>query len=816
MHRTWAEIRHHPTRLVAALLAVVLSVGFLSACLVFVATQTRTVGDELTARTSRADLVVTGDGRPAGRDAQAVAQTSGVAAVAPLYQDVVSFTGPNGPGQLRLDSLPSPVFRWTRLTQGHYPNHAGEVVLGSAGATAYGLRVGSVITPREAGVGASAPLRVTGLVAEADALLGEAAATGLVAESWFAAQQPVPAADYLVRVGAPTPPEAVAAALQSRLGADVQVSTAAQVRERAIAQMTNGIDVFRYLLVGFGGVALLVGSMIIANTFTVIVAQRRRQLGLLRALGASTGQVRRGLLGEAVVVGIAGSGLGAGAGVGMAALGLLALGQPAGGLVVPPGQVGAAALAGLLITGVAALVPARRATRVAPLEALRLGDAIGIEPRRHRIRLVLGMGLGVVGTVGVVVALRLDTNSLVATAGASAVLALAVLVLAGSFLPAALGGLRRLLRRAPLIVALAAANTVRNPARTAATGTALMLAVGLVVTLQVGAGSVRTTSVARIGAEYPVDLTVTDPHRALDPGLAVALAAVPGVAAVQPVPMIDAVVGTERGRTFPVAGLGPEVGTVVTSGLAVLDDHTVLVEPLAADVLQVRPGQALELSYGGRRASFTVTVSKVTDSTMVAISADALNRLAPNAATRGLWAAVADDADPVGVYAAVSRVVVADPSAVVAGALPESSQATRLLDALLNAAVALLAVAVVIAVVGVGNTLGLSVVERARESALVRALGLQRRQLKAVLTLEAVLLALVAAAVGVVAGVVFGWVGVAALAKETGLGPLHLTVPTGALLAASAAICGAAVLASVLPGRRAARAEPVAALAGQP
>ena len=818
MRRAWRELRAHPDRTVSVGLAVVVSVAFVVACLVFVATETRGVGQQLSAPSSTSDVLVDLAGDPAPVAAVA-AGLPGVAAVSTSAGTWAGFSTAAGPGVLELQTLPDrPEFRWSTLASGRWPTTAGEVVLSPGTATSYAVSEGGVLVLEPQEGEPARRLVVTGLLAEGGGLLADLGDRGIVAPAFTAAMTPGDLdGTVLVRVQPGTEPDAVAAALRPVVGEAGTVQTSAEAGAAALQQATGVADVFGYLVLVFGSIALLVGSMTVLNTLVIILTQRRREIGLLRAVGASTSQVRRMLLAEALLTGLLGSALGVVLGVGVAAVAAAVTGGIAAGLAVPPLTVALGFVGGVVVTVLASSVPVRKASRVAPLEALQ---PVAPEPERQRhlrLRSVAGGAATLLGVGVIVVALTAPAHNVLLAVAGAAVTSVGVLALAVVVVPALLRAAGRVVGRSGPTARLAAANLVRNPGRSAATCTALMLAVGLIVTLQVGSATVGATLDAALDEKFPVDLVVTNPDGPLSGTVAAAVGRAEGITATVAVRSVQAGVAgadpEQDATALLVSAPGAGVERVVPTGLDQLSGRNALVDGFTLKMLGARSGDPLELTYQGRRGRFVLQASEVPRSGGVVVTDDALQDLAPAAPASELWAAAADRDDARAVVAEVRQATASQPGLRVDGSLAEAAEVGQVLDTLLAVATGLLGVAVLIALIGVGNTLGLSVLERTRESALLRALGLQRRQLRGMLTVEAVLLALVGAAVGVVVGIAFGGVGAASLARETGMGALHLAVPVPQTLGVVAVAGLAGALASVLPARRAALATPIEALA---
>ncbi|HSK32443.1 MAG TPA: ABC transporter permease, partial [Propionicimonas sp.] len=594
-----------------------------------------------------------------------------------------------------------------------------------------------------------------------------------------------------------------------RVSPAVRAEPAERVRAEAVAHLARDFDVFSNVLWAFAVVSLVVGMITISNTFSITLAQRRRQIGLLRAVGATGAQVRRRFLLEAVLLGVAGSLLGLAVGIGIAAAETAWSTALFWGLSLPLDQLGIALGLGVLATAVAAFVPILRGTKVAPLEALQ-PVVSGDERRRGSVvRAVLCGLLLVAGLVAGGIAVSANNpNALLIAIGAGALISVAVLFGGPLFVPALLKASGRLFRWTGTVPRLAAGNAERNPRRATATATALMLAVGLMVTLQVATASVRLTVLDEIAAHYPVDLQVVWPAAGGDVGsipdpVSAQLSRVPGVEGSVLLAGGTATLGEQQ-----VTLLGYVAGVPAASGInTTVADGQVLVSPFAAESL---PNTVTVKGAAGKR-DLAVVVSQLVSSEQAMVSAPTLARIVSPVPAVVQWLSVPDRSRAVAVMVAVNGIV--ESADLVSGSVVEAAFYEQMMDILLAITTGLLAVAVLIALIGVSNTLGLSVVERTRESALLRALGLQARSLRVMLLIEAVQVALVGIAVGVVAGAGFGWLAVTALGRSGGFDSVRFAVdvPTTAAMVGVAVL--AAALASVLPGRRAAKAAPTEALA---
>ena len=817
----WAEVRRHPTRYVATLAATALGVGFVVALLVFVPTQIRSIGARASAQTSAADVAVTGLEDRDHTLAARVRTLPGVAVAEPRYTAWTAFTAGGRAGQLELSSLPTdPRLRWFGLAAGDWPTGPDQIVVSGSTARAYGLTVGSKLITAVTSARPPIGLQIVGISADGRSLFDDQA-SGAVPMAVFeqaAAGAKDPADDprayptVLVLAADGTSPEQLRDTLRTRLSPDADVRTSAEIAADNLDQLSGGVQAGDLLLLVFGPIALLVGAMIITNTQLLVLTQRRRQLALLRVVGAGRGQLRRSLITETLLVGLVGSVAGVVLGLGLAA-GLSALSDSLeAGLVVPVGQLLAAVGVGLVVGLTASLVPTWRATRVAPVEALQPVADAAEDRRVGRIRIMIA-GLLLLGGGGAVAIAVWHGHAFPVTVGGCALLALGILLLAPTYVPPLLRALGAVVGRTGPTARLAAANLAQHPRRTAATATALMLAVGLIVTLQVGAASVKASVQAEVARRFPVEVTVDSSTGAIGPAVRSAVAAVPGVVAVEPVATTDATVGAGSARSeVTVIGLAPSAARVVGGGFEALQPGVALAHPFTLKSISAHAGETVRLRAGNRHMDVRLVESDLADAGQLAVPQANLDRLAPGARVRTLWVKT-DHSDPTRLVADITRASAGQLGLAVHGSLVQAAEVGSAVDATLLVATGLLAVAVLIALVGVGATISLSVVERTRESALLRALGLQRRQLRGMLAVEAGLLAVAATVVGVIAGIGFGVIGTAGLVDAVGATELRLAVSVPQTLLVIGVALAAGLLASVLPGRRAARTDPAAVLA---
>ncbi|MFI2705155.1 ABC transporter permease [Cellulosimicrobium composti] len=846
---TLAQMRRSIGRLVAAGVAIVIGTAFVTATLIAGDVMTRTTNDSIAAQFASADLVVSAPADLTADDVDALRSVPGVDAV-----DAVQFTyldlshGSKRVFQLGVPAPSDPRFQALEVVEGSMPTATGQVALPEAVAERLGVGIGDAVTSSRNVWDDSAPdggayeevrdeLSVVGTTADpygAYAQMGGAVVvTAEDVAAWEAAQAmpDEPARTYsaaMVGLAPGTDLETVRAALVAASPDEAKAVTPDEHAQEQARKMTGDQDVFTYVILGFAAVALLVAALVITNTFQVLVAQRTRTLALLRAVGANRSQLARSVLTEATILGVVSSvgGILLGALLTQVAL-LVARGADLGvpipaTIAVTPVVVLVPLLVGTVVTVVASFAPARAATRVAPLEALRPADAPSLARGGGRARLVVASLLTVAGLAVLGGGIWLGTTGnpeigLLAGVAGGALSFVGVLVGAVFWLPGVVSLVGRLLAGTGSTARLATANTLRNPRRTTATSTALLIGVTLVAMMSTGAASARTSLDTALDEQYPVDVLVaTDLYGSSGeavPGEAVrAVSGSEGVARV--VELVAAEATLPDGTQLTVHGVDPEQAREVVrtpESLAPLAEGTLMLSEQEAESWGIADGERLELT-GPDGATLDVVARTGAVGWSWLLATDDARALDPGAVTSRLWVGLDESADPTQAVPAIQDAIVdVDVPVEVAGAAVERALMESVIDTILGVIVGLLAVAVVIALIGVANTLSLSVIERRRESATLRAIGLSRAQLRWMLAIEGMLIAGVGAVLGIALGVLYGWAGAATALSI--MGDVSLAVPWRdvALVLVVALVAG--LVASVVPGRTAARTSPVAALA---
>lgn len=826
----------HKVRLALTVLSVVLGTAFVAGSFVFTDTLERTFSSIFADTAQGADVRVgPEDVRSSGvpnEDIATIAALPNVRAVSPYASGQVVLLGSDGSA---VQSGGAPTIGESYLPddqrlgdredfiEGSAPTAPGQVAINSGGAERAGLKVGDstkVLVPSK-GI---SDVTVAGIYStnESGGYIGiqfvQSQANELFTDGGHVQYIDVAGSDLAARgLTQNDLRDEIAAALP-----DLKVQTAADVRAETQDEVETALSFVNYFLLAFGAIALLVGSFIIYNTFSMIVAQRVRELALLRAIGASRGQVSRSVVLEALVVGIVGSALGFAGGVGLA-YGLRALlnsfdlGLPSGSLALEPRTVVVAFAVGIVVTVLSAYAPARRAAKIPPVAAMReefasAGDTL-------RTRTFIGVGLGVAGAAALVIGAQSTGGSAAATVGVGAVaLIFATALAAPSLSRPVVGALGAVITRPfGAIGRLARTNSVRNPRRTAATAFALMLGLMLVTVIGVLGSTAKSSVDALVDTGVEADYILSGPQSIGVPsGAATAAEQVDGVDRTAVVhPVFVTISGEEE---YGAAIDGSPNGLLELSmvqGTADLD----------GDGFSVSESEAGSRGWSvGTQVTFDTVDGTSIPVTVTGVYAD--NALIGNWVVSGnIYRQVTPSITRLDVLVLVKAVpgtdlgtLRADLEAATKPYLVVQVQDTdefkgsqaQQIDTLLAVLYGLLALAVVIAVLGIVNTLALSVVERRREIGMLRAIGMQRPQVRRIIYLESALIALFGTIVGVALGIVFGW-GFVQTLRDEGLG--SMSVPWGQVAAMLIGSVVVGVLAALWPAARAARTKPLEAIA---
>lgn len=848
---TWRNLIARKLRLLLSAFAIVLGVAFLSGSLVFTDTIARSF-DQIAYGTVT-DVTVrpvtdTGDAAAAAinRDARTIpASVVGDVAAVPGVERAEgaingaglfvikrdgSLLGGTGAPTLGLNAggkepFPNaagdPIIEWRA---GGNPTRAGEVALDSESASKAGYGMGDTVRlalPTDPPV---VEAKIVGLFDFGAG--GLAGATLVVFDDATAQKYFVDGKDAFTVVQVQAAPGVSQAELASRIAKVIPDGTEAVTGEKLAEESKDLFDqllgfLSTFLLV-FAGIALVVGTFMIVNTFSILVAQRSRELALLRALGASRRQVSRSVLTEAFVVGVIGSTVGLAAGVGLA-LGLKALFSQFGldlsgtQLQFQARTVVASYVVGILVTMVAAWVPARRASRVPPVAAMR--DDVAMPEAALHWRLLLALLFGLVGAAALASGLWLDVPKPIWWVGGG-IFAVLMAVALGSPVMAipVLGAFGALYRRVfGAVGLLAAENARRNPRRTAATASALMIGLALVTTMSILGASINKSIDSGVEREFSADYLVQNvTGLGLAPELAEQLRQIDGVAVVAP---FQTVVLDADGKQLFASAVDPasfaEVFTLdYVDGSAPERPDTIAISESTAESTGFTVGQVIDLTGTGDAVPATVTGiygdSQVAGPALVPLST--VTTLGIKRGDTAMAINATPEAGTSTVKYRLMRAVKGNPTVVVQDKESFAEAQRAQVNTLLNLIYALLGLAIVIAVLGIINTLALSVIERTREIGLLRAVGLTREQLRRMVRLESVAIAILGAILGIAAGVLFG-VSLQRSFADDGITDLAVPAASLSVFVLVSAVVG--VLAAVLPARRAAKLNVLDAIGGE-
>ena len=719
-----------------------------------------------------------------------------------------------------------------QLRAGRLPGGAGEVVIDRRTARDQGFGVGDRVRVIASG-GQPRTVTVVGVLAspeipDAVVLVGFDPATA----RRLLARDPGEIS-YLEVRGAPGVGERqlrdrVAAALGPGYQAFTETALAAERARNASPTESGTTQIF---LVA-GAVAVFAGMFLIRNTFTVVLAGRARELALLRCVGASRGQLRRSVLLQSSVVGALASLAGLALGIGLAsALGALlrsadeAVADVTGGTRILPRTVAVALAVGVGTAVASAWGPARRATRVPPVAALR-GDLLALDRRARLARAVAGSPLALAG-VGLVLAGALSSPVrsawLLAGAAASVVGVLALGPVLAWSLSRLLGAPIR--RAAGAAGAIAGGNAARNPHRTSATVLPLVVGLTLVALLTTLAAGTKASAAGgfdrTLRADYRLKAAGVGMHQPLlSPRVASRLAGLPELAAVVAFQDADATVAGQAGTVTAAdpARLGRVLSLPVAGGaLADLRPGAVAVSRQVAAARHLAVGS--QVAVGTLRGDRALVVRAVYDRSALnefvrsqlpvgdyLIAPADFRRLTGGAGLSMVLVERREGVTPAAARAAIERAIPDYPNVEIASRGELRRRATAIVDPTLRVFYSLLGLAIVVGLFGVVNTLALSILERVRELGLLRAIGMDRRQVRSMIRWEAAIVAAIGTTVGVGLGALLGW----AVSRDL---DVPATVPVGWLAVLAAATVAAAVLAAALPARRAARVDLLRAVA---
>lgn len=770
----WRNVRENPTRYALTAMAITLGVAFYVATTVLTATVDDSISGGVDTLYENIDAgvrsTVVADGRfidvrgPVDPSVVAqVAEIDGVEAVAPSMSGYAQLVGADGKAvgdaaDIVIWSESDALNRYV-VSEGRAPENETEIVVNTTALDDGGLQVGDTVRmlpQTDAGFTIVGALTL----ADGDSLEG-LTAVGMTFEG-AADLLGTTDIDTIYVAGDGSDPD-LAATIDAQLGQDLEAVSGETLGDEFKKRLNTFVSIISIFLTTFAGIAVFVSIFVIYNTFSITVSQRQKEMAMLRAIGATPRQVLRSVLVESIAIGIVASVLGVVLGVvlGWILLQLLAsFGFSLGAttLTVIPTNLLIGFAVGLIVTMVAAYVPARRASRIPPIEALRdtAIETVAASTTRNRVGLAL---LSVGAVLSAIGAAKL--NYWIGGLGMSALLA-GIVAAAPVVTPKLASILGKPLRQTRGIVGeVAAENSTRNPRRTATTALALTIGVTLVVTASVVASSMKESIRGDLEDSLRAELIVeagAGRTGGLSTGTSEELLALSSVESGSPVRPVTAIID----------------GTAVSLSAVDADELEALVdlEILEGDLSKLADG-GIAVSEGSSNTAWSLgdTVSVDLTSTGVDLTVAAIYDNDSVVGDMIVDTSVSDQVtgqlldpfvlvktdDPAAATAEMQAVLAGDPTAEVITADQYIDDQAGSLNTLLNILYGLLGLSVIIALLGVTNTMSLSVYERTRELGLMRAVGMTGPQLRSSVRYESSLVALVGSLAGLVLGLFFGW-----------------------------------------------------------
>ncbi len=706
------------------------------------------------------------------------------------------------------------------IDQGRPPRDDSEIVIDKATATAAGYRPGDTAGVLTQSGRQTVTVVGTSTFAGADSAGGAQVTMFTLAGSEKYLTSPGMIDGVKVAADDGVSAETLATRIDRVLPQGTEAITGDQLTSEDQAAVKDSMGFFYVFLTMFALIALFVGSFIIYNTFSILVAQRTKEMALLRALGASRRQVLSSVLLEATFVGLIASAVGILAGIGVALalkalLDAIGIDMPAGPLVVSTRTILIAAGAGLGVSIASAVLPARRAARVAPIAAMRDETAT---PENGRRRLIAGIAVTVVGAA--VTGRGLAGEAGIGLVGLGSLIVFVGVVALGPALARPISWLlgAPLARWRGAAGLLARENAMRNPKRTSATASALMIGVSLVVLIAVMASSMKASINDSVESAMPGDIVIDSgafEQGGLSTDLATRLSELPEVGAVGGIRMASAEVGGSAARLYAgdVGAMAQLVDLHVASGsLDQLGADGIAVSRTVTDAEGWTLGEAIPVRFADTGVQQLRVAAIYTETEIVGdyfVGLDAYEQNVADQFDQKVLIEFADGVDAQRGRSAVTAIADDYPQGEVQDLAQVKAAKAEQIDMLVNLVYALLSLAVLIALLGIANTLALSIFERTRETGLLRAVGMTRGQLRATIRYESVIIALLGTTLGLGLGLTFAWAIVTALNGE-GLDVLSIPISQLAAVVVIAGLAG--VAAALLPARRAARLDVLTAI----
>ena len=828
----WAQIRHSPSRLLAVLLAVVLSAMMLAGTVVFQATSTASMATVTAAPLRPVDVIIDpGDAdvkslKPSwAEDVLAKANVGGkVRATAPYYAATVTAYGSAARGTANVYSVSrDPSLRWFGLESGDWPASADQVVVSRDTADGLGVNVGGTVTLKSSD-GTKRVVTVSGIN---DVRFKPMTGTdyAIYADpSYFGEATP---GELFVKLDDPSDIDAVTERLPATARADgVTAVEGSEMIRQASAMMAGGSTQLTVIMAVFAVIALLCAMMVISSTYRTLIAQRTRDIAMLRLIGAKRANIRSLVLSEALITALAGTIIGAlvGAGGGYAAM--VAMGQAFGGFAANPFLLAGALLLSVAATVLTAWTTVRHATRIPPIPALdgaaqTGGDDTDTGGRAHHGR-ILRMGFGAPCMIAGIALLWAGSTGFhmpIALVGGLA-LALGLVLALPVFVAMLMPAIGMILSACGLPGKLAASSLTANARRAGGTITAVAFGISLIAALSSAAATGTATIDADLDYRYPVSAALYTPDNSpLSDKVLQRASEITDARASYPVRTIAIDHAPEGAKTTPkVLDVIPDKA----AGTFTADDGwhagisggtpVALVHPRYMSTIGIKEGDQLTITIAGTPLTVRAHASQLTESPELAvIITDSQLGSLPNAAaiqpklkTSMVWFKTRPGIDRAKLAGQVNHLAAADPNATVGGGIAESNDILNVLNMLLMLSYAMLAITVTISLTGLANQLALSVIERTNEISMLRALGTRRGAIRMSIAIEALALTVIGTVIGLLVGLPLGLAGVKA--QIGGMtGQFTTRLPWDQISVLIPVILIAGLLASTIPARNATR-----------
>jgi len=831
----WRTVRHNPKRLILTTIAVVLATSFVSGTFVLtnaIQNSFSTMAKEIYGATDLQVLPAKDDENsfmsmniPTFDDTwvDEVAAVEGVERVAPVVSGMATLMGSDGKPNLMGGMIivigwnGSPDLDNVVLVEGHAPLTDTQVVLDSASAEKEGYTIGDRITFQRLMESEKFEYTLVGLVefGESNSMNGMMLAYLDYDEAQVIVRQEGEVTNISVVVEDGYDPVAVRDSIREILPSDIRAELAIDVIKEMDEEVASFINVINIFVLVFAFISIIVGALLITNTFQTLVTQRTRELGLLRAIAATPQQIRMMILLEALIIGLVGSVLGLIVGYGMASVikfivaTVMGFGANIGALTLPAPALIWGFSTGIGTTVVAAMLPAIRASRISPMEALR--DEATQKRRGLSSRSLIGVGFFVAASAAALCAFFPPRWPKAAWVGIAAALALiGTILLVAAFIGPLTTWIRPAFRRVfGINGTLAVNNSKREPRRTANTAGALIFSVMLLAMMTTVVSSIKTVInemlVGTASATFIVggDMA-TDTFAPISDEELVSISAVDGVTAVHFYSLDIVELDGKSVEIIPIDAKTAEAAYVynVEPSFSTLDPGEVFVSPA---VLEEGHGMGDTLTFVGVDGELDLVIAGTylqegDPSYWVSWSDGRI--LHEGLSPMNTMIAIEDGADIEAIRAEIEAAVVDNPRLKVVTTDEYSKTMSSMLDGVLAALMGLLGMALVIGIFGVANTLFLSVAERTREIGLLRAVGLSRKSVRRIITLESVFMSVLGAFFGFILGVATG----AALIKSFDMfEDVGVTVPWVSLVIYTFIAIIAGILAAIVPAKRAAK-----------